>query len=830
MVYGAIACMTTTALAGPPCGDGINNLYTWDGGGTNNSWNNAANWSPDGVPDCDDDVLFNATSYKWCYITSAVQVRDFSLLGTWRGRIYVRGTSSLSLRNMVMQGGMIICSDTSGTFRANNVLMGYDAYLGVKTAVITGTLTLNNSIYAVRSLGYSDIMNLTLNNFAKFSAPDGFQKGGPPSGGVTYIRGNLTRQPLGLFMHDKGLVRFCGNTDGTINTNNTLMNFWNIEIDKKTDGGGDTTAPAHLYANASTNDRIFALNRLSLMEASLTGWSEDDWVAGGDSVIVENTMANNDNLHTFSNNGHVTLAFLGSGNGRYFHKTFLSGTYNVRIEKGNNTDLVTVVGLQDIGHPLHTVHVVKGRLKFSNTGNARIRASTSSGLHVLANGQVIAPENDTLFFSGCWNFANSNSFDPRNGVVNLDGTGNRLTFTHNGDTIFFNELVITVTNGGTQGVLNWTTTAGIIYVRGDFKITSADAYINNARLLLEGDLISLQTTPNSGTKLTEQLVFLGGNNQTVNLSSAAKFAYRHQVELAKTAGSVTLASDMDIRTATFTDGVLNTSGYILTLTLPTNIFGGDANSYINGPVTITDGGVTWPASAKIPVGKSASYNPLYIRNASSGNSYTVEYFNSGYSGTNTVNAPIDAVSTTEYWQVDRLAGATAYDVSLPTTNAPGGWSATDIRVAGNDGSGWNNLGPAGGASGGLVTSTTGTTSSTRYFTLGVDNASPIVLTQEGISGKELQTERYSRSDVQDAGMTMPQMMIFPNPVQNRFAISLKNATSGVVSITDLNGRMLFTGNAQSTQWVDCSSWSSGIYLVRFTDGINSITRRISVSY
>jgi hypothetical protein len=74
------------------------------------------------------------------------------------------------------------------------------------------------------------------------------------------------------------------------------------------------------------------------------------------------------------------------------------------------------------------------------------------------------------------------------------------------------------------------------------------------------------------------------------------------------------------------------------------------------------------------------------------------------------------------------------------------------------------------------------------------------------------------------------MKVFPNPAQNRFAIALQDANSGIVSVTDLNGRILFSGDALSTQWVDCSSWSSGIYLVRFTDGINSITRRVSKTY
>ena len=823
-------CAATLMVHAQPCGDGINNLYVWDGGGANNSWNTAANWSPDGVPDCDDDVRFNGTSAKWCYIPTAIQVRDFSVLGSWTGRIIVQGTSSMSMRNLVMQGGMILGNDTNGLFQANNMLMGFNAYLSVRTALITGTLTMNNSAFSVFARGYADIQNLTLNNFAKFTAPGGFQRTSVPRSGIVYLRGNLTRQALGLFMHAKGLVRFCGDGNGTINTNNTLMTFWNIEIDKKRDGAGDTTAPAHLYTNAGTNDRIFALNRLSLMEATLTGWSVDDWVAGGDSVIVENSMANNDILHSFSNAGHATLGFLGSGNGKFFHNTFLSGSYNVRVEKGSTSDWVTVLGLQDIGNDGETVHIVKGKLTFDNSGNARLRASVSSGLHVLADGQLVAPDNDTLFFAGCWDFANSNAFDPQNGVLVLDGTGNRLTFTHHDDTVYFNEVVITVTNGGVQGTLNWSSVLDVMYVRGNLRISSPDAYLANVQVFLEGNLESLETAANTAMKFTDKLVFKGGNHQVVTLSSAAKNAYNQWVELDKTAGSVTLASDMDARMMRFDGGILNTTGYIMNITLPNMIYGGSATSYINGPVTVAHGGVTWPASVMVPLGKGSSYNPLYINNNTAGNTYTMEYFNSGYSGTNTVNAPLDVVSTTEYWQVDRVAGATAYQVSLPTTNAPGGWAASDIRVAGNDGSGWNDLGPATGASGGLVTSTTGTTSSTRYFTLGADNAAPMVLIQDGISGREVQTSTFLPQMESSAVAALPQMRVYPNPAQNRFAISMEHVSGGIISVSDLNGRVLFTGDAQSTQWIDCTSWSSGIYLVRFSDGINSMTQRISKTY
>jgi len=61
-------------------------------------------------------------------------------------------------------------------------------------------------------------------------------------------------------------------------------------------------------------------------------------------------------------------------------------------------------------------------------------------------------------------------------------------------------------------------------------------------------------------------------------------------------------------------------------------------------------------------------------------------------------------------------------------------------------------------------------------------------------------------------------------------VALNHVTSGTISVSDLNGRILYTGDALRSGTIDCSTWSAGMYIVRFSDGINSIARRVSKTY
>jgi len=108
---------------------------TWDGGGVNNSWSNAFNWSPDGVPGSGDLAVFDGTSAKDVTLTSNVTVGGISI-GAYGGT-FTQGIRTLTIRSQgfAQSGGTFLGSSTAtmtvdgdfaitgGTFSAPNKII-----------------------------------------------------------------------------------------------------------------------------------------------------------------------------------------------------------------------------------------------------------------------------------------------------------------------------------------------------------------------------------------------------------------------------------------------------------------------------------------------------------------------------------------------------------------------------------------------------------------------------------------------------------------------------------------------------------------------------------
>ncbi|HEX8546360.1 MAG TPA: hypothetical protein VF691_05320, partial [Cytophagaceae bacterium] len=62
-------------------------VRTWDGGGSDNLWTNATNWSGNEIPTISDTVIFNATSKKNCVINDVARANRFTIESTYTGTI-----------------------------------------------------------------------------------------------------------------------------------------------------------------------------------------------------------------------------------------------------------------------------------------------------------------------------------------------------------------------------------------------------------------------------------------------------------------------------------------------------------------------------------------------------------------------------------------------------------------------------------------------------------------------------------------------------------------------------------------------------------------------
>ncbi len=74
----------------------VNFPKIWDGGGSDNNWSTAANWSGNTVPSTSDDVVFNNTSTKNCVLDASVNVTSTSFSSTFTGN-FSFGTGSYTL-------------------------------------------------------------------------------------------------------------------------------------------------------------------------------------------------------------------------------------------------------------------------------------------------------------------------------------------------------------------------------------------------------------------------------------------------------------------------------------------------------------------------------------------------------------------------------------------------------------------------------------------------------------------------------------------------------------------------------------------------------------
>jgi len=200
--------------------------------------------------------------------------------------------------------------------------------------------------------------------------------------------------------------------------------------------------------------------------------------------------------------------------------------------------------------------------------------------------------------------------------------------------------------------------------------------------------------------------------------------------------------------------------------------------------------------------------------------------------TNTVNAPLDTVESTYHWKVERVSGTTSYRFQIASSRIPSYWGNTKRRVAFNHSTsnGWINAGAMSHTADWLrVPSTTNTSESTVYVTAAIDKdaTQPIMEFEEGISGNEIATERTKGINNGDVKTGSVDFFAYPNPVNGFLNVALVNADKGVITVSDMTGKILGVYNAAKTKGIDFSGFATGLYNVTFTNGLVNISRIIS---
>ncbi len=241
---------------------------------------------------------------------------------------------------------------------------------------------------------------------------------------------------------------------------------------------------------------------------------------------------------------------------------------------------------------------------------------------------------------------------------------------------------------------------------------------------------------NSGTftPSTSTVIMNGSAAQTIGGSNPTTFNSLtvNNTTASLPSATVTLNNAVTVNGAlSLTRGyIVSTASNILNMVAGSSTSGTSASSYVNGPMTKTG---TTSFVFPIGYGNGTKWERIGIGAPSASTTFRAQYFGIPYSNTTSMaSSPIPVlvrVSSKEYWQLDRTAGAGDATVTLYWEDAS--WSAisdcsdTNIRVGHWNGSAWENnndavtvTGSCSGTSAGTLTTSTQVTSFSP-FTFGV---------------------------------------------------------------------------------------------------------------
>lgn len=787
---------------------GTARILTWDGGGSDERWHNPQNWSTDSVPDCNDQVVFDRTvSTKTCRITAAAQSGNITMKNG-AGRLFLEQGATLTAKHLQISGAMFLCHAQSGLLSITDLTLNFNGYCALANTECTGTITLGTGLLSVCAGRQLSTLNLNMQRYASFTAPDGIQ-------GIVTINGNLSRDPISGYAHKDGILRFAGAAPLNLNLNNKPFTAHIIEFRKT---GATATQPGS--AISLSKDTLLALRRMTFHEVTFKDQGSSVWAAD-DVLMVRDTLefaaGMGDNTGTFAfhpgtgSTAPITLAFTGKGNSCFLQRQSngINGRHRLIIHKASASDEVQLRGQQIIGTPSGTVYerlrIERGRLVFQDSGNAVIRVVTGTsdkstvGLFVGAQGTLCAPDADTLDFSGTWEALDSAGWQMKQGTFRVQAAG--ICFS-NGKTLRFHHLDMAARTSS----LNLTD--GQAHIAGNLVLSSvttssSNGTVRGGMLFLEGDYTSFRTTgSNPGGA---PLCFIGARNQWVRNPLPGELA--RGIILQKSSGTVNLRdSAAPLSRLEFKGGILRSAKMLQTAS--GLLSGGSATSFLHGRLMLLNSGND-NLNVLFPIGKDSFYRPLRITHpASVGNTRTwiAEYYRANPASApraSCLKSPLDSLASAGYWFLNNNYEHSSTRYHLGESGVP--FVGTMARMARWDSlqQCWVQKSSAGVSNGWLSSAgTLGTARTAGYHYLAVAQlaaSTPPDNNDREISG-------ISAPD------SLPTCNIFPNPMGNFIQIRCPGAASAQLMLKDLSGRLLRSWDVSDQQQLDVSELPVGTYV------------------
>jgi len=638
--------------------------------------------------------------------------------------------------------------------------------------------------------------------------------------------------------HNNGHFYF-SRTDGNTTIDfDAQKDFYDLTINMP----GATASTPRTLTSTDNNDLIGVDGDFNYVEGAWRGSGVPTIDVKGN-ITFGAALTDNDVSGAYTTNG---FRMVGADNAILYANGVPQGTgtnWNFAVEKDNaaNKVIVTTTASSTILMDGGSLNIAKGILEFDGATHVSIFVSdvAAANLIIGAAGKLIAPASKNLSIAGSWTIINSKGFDANGGTVKLIG-GSAVNFFQNNRAVKLNNLVVERTStssgafastwGGNRGSASETTDT--LAIEGDLVIFNSNATLVNVYVVLKGNYTSVSNQ--SGFQL-DGIDFVGSAVQNVEQRRPDEF--EKTVVKVNGAGVKLVNNNWVIGNSAPVLGVLeliagniNANGYTVLVTGNSSndrLIGGGAASYVfGGPLTIANGtSAAWTAGMVYPVGSATNYRPVLLQRTTASTG-TVRYYESSY-GNNAVTSPLDAVNADNAWWA--ITTNTNITVALTTDQAP---AYNEIVVArfNSSSSEWESRGGNTSSYSGFVASTSISTSGTYHYSLGQVPVVPVpisVIQPVAISGQELATQRASNGGSANAAVAGAVAFgVYPNPAAETLNFRVVNADKGVITLSDMNGKVYGTYNAAEVNSVNISNLSAGVYMVTFTDGLNKITHRV----
>lgn len=245
---------------------------------------------------------------------------------------------------------------------------------------------------------------------------------------------------------------------------------------------------------------------------------------------------------------------------------------------------------------------------------------------------------------------------------------------------------VILTNVGNAPSLNANKQIASLWIQSGTTLS----FNNNRVLSVAYDIVNCGTLLGGGGTSGVELNSSNSETQIQHISGSGTYSFT-ELTINNTYSlnpSVTLNKNINVvESLTLTSGLVNTgSTNIIAMESGATITNGSATSYINGPIT-KDG----TSAFVFPVGKGGKWRRIGISGPTSTSVFRAEYFNTPFTTTNNVNAPLNNISTVEYWQLDRLSGSGNASVTLYWEDAgvSGITNCPDLTIARWNGASWD---------------------------------------------------------------------------------------------------------------------------------------------